>query len=169
VTGRGSHWPVAIVCLLLGGAGANIGLMLVATRDASFSVEPDYYRKAVEWDRTMAQEERNAALGWSASARFGEGIPAGSRLVVRVVDRAGAPIDGARVSVEAFASARASQVARLTLEAEPHGIYAAPAPAGPGGLWEIRLTVTRGDQVFTGVVGVERAGAPIAGGPASQP
>ena len=48
-----------IVALLVGGAGANVGLMLVATSDASFAVEPDYYQKALAWDETMAQAARN--------------------------------------------------------------------------------------------------------------
>ena len=67
---KGWYWPVAIVGLLVGGAAANIGLMIVANRDATFAVEPDYYRKAVDWDRTMAQEARNVELGWRVSAQL---------------------------------------------------------------------------------------------------
>ena len=52
---KGWYWPVVIVSLLVGGAAANIGFMIVANRDPTFAVEPDYYRKAVDWDRTMAQ------------------------------------------------------------------------------------------------------------------
>ena len=63
---KGWYWPVAIVGLLVGGAAANIGFMIVANRDATFAVEPDYYRKAVDWDRAMAQEARNVELGWRA-------------------------------------------------------------------------------------------------------
>jgi len=170
MTARGWYWPVAIVGLLLGGAGANIGLMLVATRDPSFSVEPDYYRKAVEWDRTMAQQARNAALGWSLSARFeDDGGPPGSRLRVRAVDRAGAPLSGARVVVEAFPSARASHVSRMTLDAGPDGTHVAAMPPGPAGLWEVRVTVTRGEEVFTAVVAAEREGRRISAGPPGRP
>ena len=42
----------------------NLWVMRIANADPSFSVEPDYYRKAVDWDSTMAQRARNEALGW---------------------------------------------------------------------------------------------------------
>lgn len=158
---RGWYWPAAIVGLLLGGAAANVGLMLIAVRDASFSVEPDYYRKAVDWDRTMAQEERNAALGWSVAARFADG---GARLAVRVVDRSGAPLGSARVQVEAFPSARASQVQRVILEAGADGTYTGSIDGGVAGLWEIRVTATRGEEVFTAVAAAEREGQRRAAG-----
>ena len=67
---KGWYWPVAIVGLLVSGAAANIGFMIVANRDATFAVEPDYYRKAVDWDHTMAQEARNAELGWRVTAQL---------------------------------------------------------------------------------------------------
>ena len=68
MSAKGWFWPAVIVGLLLSGAAANIGFMIVANRDQSFAVEPDYYRKAVDWDRRMAQETRNAELGWGATA-----------------------------------------------------------------------------------------------------
>ncbi len=157
MAGKGWFWPCAIVALLVASAGANIGLMLVASRDASFAVEPDYYRKAVEWDRTMAQEATNDALGWSLSARFAaDGRATGGRLVIRVLDRSGAALTGARVAVHAFPSARASQIFRAALDAEGAGVYSIAMAPGPAGLWEVRVTVTRGADVFTRALGAER-------------
>lgn len=148
--GKGWYWPLVVIGLLAGGAGSNVWLMLVATGDASFAVEPDYYRKALDWDRTMAQELRNVELGWSVSARLERaGRPGQARLAARVTDRAGAPLGGARVTVEAFASARASRIVSATLDPEGDGVYAASLPAGRPGLWELRVRVTRGADVFT--------------------
>ncbi len=148
--GRGWYWPLIIIALLVAGAGANIGFMLVATGDATFAVEPNYYQKALHWDETMAQEARNAALGWSVTVAFvGAPQPGRVKLVARVNDRAGHAVRGAHVGVEAFHGARASQVLAATLSPDSTGGYAATLPLARPGLWELRLRVERGDEVFT--------------------
>jgi hypothetical protein len=160
VGARGWYWPVGIVALLVGSAGTNIGFMVVANRDASFAVEPDYYRKAVEWDRAMAQEARNAELGWTVSAQLEPAGPGRARLVAAARDRAGAPLTGAVVTVEAFPSARAREIASLALEPTgTAGVYATVLPSGRPGLWELRLRVSRGPEVFTGTLSQDLAAA----------
>ena len=160
MSARGWYWPVGVVALLVGGAGANIGLMIVANRDPSFAVEPDYYRKAVEWDRAMAQEARNATLGWRVSARLEPADAGRARLVALVRDRAGAPVAGAAVAVEAFPSARARQIATFTLApADGAGVYAVTLPRARPGLWELRLRVARGAEVFTRTLSRDLAAA----------
>jgi hypothetical protein len=150
VGAKGWAWPVAIVALLVGSAGANIAFMIVANRDATFAVEPDYYRKAVEWDRTMAQESRNAELGWTVSARLEPADAGRARLFALVRDRAGAPLSGAAVRVEAFPSARAREIAGVALEpTRGAGVYTGLLPSARPGLWELRVQVTRGTDVFT--------------------
>lgn len=147
---RGWAWPVAIVALLVGSAGANIGFMIVASRDASFAVEPDYYRKAVEWDRAMAQEARNAELGWMVSVRLEPADAGRARLVALVRDRTGAELTDADVRVEAFPSARGREIASVALEpARGAGVYTGLLPSARPGLWEVRVRVTRGAEVFT--------------------
>jgi nitrogen fixation protein FixH len=157
---RGWLWPAGLVGLLVAGMAANIGFMLIATRDASFAVEPEYYRKAVDWDRAMAQEARNAELGWRVSTRLDAADGGRARLTAQVSDRAGAPVSGATVAVEAFPSARASRIVNAALAAQGDGVYGAVLPAARAGLWELRLEVRRGDQRFTQVVTRDLAAAP---------
>lgn len=149
MSGRGWYWPVGLAALLVGSAGANIALLVITSRDASFAVEPDYYAKALAWDETMAQQARNEALGWSLGLRV---EPAGERGRVTVAaglaDRAGAPLLGAQLAIEARHNARANRV--LTAALEPRGTgYAAAMPLARPGLWEFRVRVTRGPDVFT--------------------
>jgi nitrogen fixation protein FixH len=161
MSGKGWYWPLVLAGLLVGSAGANIGFMLIATGDPTFAVEPDYYKKAIDWDKTMAQEARNAELGWAVSARLeGAARPGQGRLVARVTDRAGAPVSGARVAVEAFPSARARQVVTAALEPEGNGVYAGGIPLERPGLWELRVRVTRGEQVFTRTLSQDLAARP---------
>jgi len=146
----GRWWPFIIVGLLAGGAGANIGLMVVATRDRSFAVEPDYYQKALRWDETMAQEARNQALGWTATVAFERSARPGEAKVTALVDdRAGHPVEGARVAVETFHAARARHVVTGALAPEAAGRYSAVLALDRPGLWEVRLRVERGDETFT--------------------
>jgi nitrogen fixation protein FixH len=148
VKDRGWYWPLGLVALLVASAGANIALVVITSRDASFAVEPNYYAKALAWDETMAQQARNEALGWSLGLRVD---PAGARgrqsVTVRLADRAGAPIEGAQIAVEAFHNARASRILAAALSPEGQG-YAAVMPLDRPGLWEFRLRVTRGPEVF---------------------
>lgn len=139
-----------IIALLVGGAGANIALMVVATRDPSFAVEPDYYQKALRWDETMAQESRNAALGWSVEMGVDTATrPEPTRIALRVSDRDGAPVENATVQVTAFHSARANHIVAATLAPTRGGRYTAPLPLDRPGLWELRVRVEQGDRIFT--------------------
>ncbi|HSL52589.1 MAG TPA: FixH family protein [Candidatus Deferrimicrobiaceae bacterium] len=158
MSARGAYWPAVIVALLVGSAGANIGFMVVANRDASFAVEPDYYRKAVEWDRAMAQQARNAELGWTVSARLEPAAAGRARLVTAVQDRAGAPLTGGAVEVEAFPSARAREITSFALESTSEaGVYAGPLPSARPGLWELRVRVSRHGEVFTRTISQDLA------------
>lgn len=145
----GWQWPLLIGALLTLGVAVNVVLMVAATGDPSFSVEPDYYGKAVRWDDRMAQERRNADLGWRVEI---EAIPAGDgcTVAVAIVDRAGDPVEGADVTVEAFHNARASSVLKATLSATGTG-YTAPLPMRKAGLWEFRICARRGEETFTAV------------------
>jgi nitrogen fixation protein FixH len=148
VKGRGWYWPVGLVALLAASAGANIALVVITSRDTSFAVEPNYYAKALAWDQTMAQQARNEALGWSLGLRVDPTDARGRKIVtVNLADRAGVPIEGAQVAVEAFHNARASRIFSAALAPLGQG-YAAAMPLDRPGLWEFRLRVTRGPEVF---------------------
>jgi len=148
----GWYWPAGLAALLVGSAGANIALVVITARDASFAVEPDYYAKALAWDETMAQQARNEMLGWRLGFDVERAAERGQVTVAaRLADRAGAPLEGARVSIEALHNARASHVLKATLE--PQGSrYAAVMPLARPGLWEFRVRVTRGADVFTAIL-----------------
>ena len=158
---RGAGWPVGLALALLASAALNIAFAVVASRDASFSVEPDYYRKSLEWDRTMAQEDANRALGWSIDVGSEPAAePHALRLVARLRDRGGAGMDGAVVTVEARHGARGADVVTATLAGAGGGRYAADLPLRRPGLWELRFDVTRGSVRYTQRVAADLPGAP---------
>jgi nitrogen fixation protein FixH len=157
---KGWYWPVGLTALLLGSAGANIALVFITSRDASFAVEPNYYAKALAWDERMAQQARSQELGWSVALRVEPAVERHRmRVAARLVDRAGATVQGARVDVEAFHNARASHilVAALATAGEE---YAAELPLDRPGLWEFRLRATRGSDIFVATLTADVPAAP---------
>lgn len=136
---------IALACL------TSVGTLIArAGSTASIGIEPDYYRKGLEWDRRCAEKARSAALGWNAALRVDL---ASSRVEVKLTDRDGAAVDGAVLSGELFAHAASSRravVALRPVEGKPGtyaaGIDAASRPAA--GKWRVSLTAARGEDRF---------------------
>lgn len=140
--------PFVSIALMLAGLGY---MARVAANDPSFSVERDYYQKAIGWDQTQAQAGTNARLGWKLELEL---VPRGSELelVVRAKDAHGAPIPDASVQVEAFANSRASDVVSARLERRGPVELGGRVPLRHAGLWEFRFVVEAGGERFTEVV-----------------
>ena len=157
---RGTMWPVGIVAVLATTMAANFWVLYVAGHDPSFAIEKDYYRKAVQWDSTMAQARANATLGWRVEPAVSPIAPDGAaRVVVRLRDAQGAPLAGARVRVAALHNARAGHVLEGALAPAGGEGYAITLPLARHGQWELRFDVTRGGQHFTAVERVDVAAA----------
>lgn len=140
---NGAWFPFFLIALLLVSVGANGYLMVRATNDPSFAVEPDYYEKAVAWDRLQAERAASEALGWKVTvdARRDE-------LRIRLRDALNRGIDGAEVEVEAFPNARARERIRARLAPKGDGVYVVERPFDRSGVWEYRLVAVLDDQKF---------------------
>ncbi|MBC8329759.1 MAG: FixH family protein [Planctomycetes bacterium] len=143
-------WMFVPVGLLLLSATIGAITVFVAVRDPGFGVEQDYYRKGLEHDRAMAQAAANQALGWSL--RLEASVVVGARLspaTVTLLDADGAPVAGARVTVEAFPLARSADPARAEMAETAPGSYRAELPLRRTGKWEFRFRAEAGGQVYT--------------------
>ncbi len=164
-------WPIAIVAVLIVTVAANAVLLYEASDREAAAVEPDYYRRALAWDSTLAQERRNASLGWRLAAELGTPGPEGTPLLVRLADMRGFPVARAEVTVEAIHNRAATQPVRATLRPVEQGAegahgaegadgaYAAALPLAHRGLWELRFVVRRGGERFTASLRREAEGA----------
>jgi nitrogen fixation protein FixH len=157
---KGWYWPWIIVALLVATAAGQGVMLYAATHDPSMAIEPDYYRKAVDWDTHMAQDAANRALGWTAQGTVG-GVEAGAaEVVVRLNDAAGASIGGARVRVTAIHNLDGARHVEGTLAERADGLYAARLRFDRPGMWEIRVDAVRGAEHFTASLRTEAALAP---------
>lgn len=146
----GVLWPMGITAILCSTIAANLFVMRLANDDPAFAVEPDYYRKAVQYDSTMAQERRNLALGWQVTADFEPITPDGPTGVrVDIHDAAGHPVTSATVAVMARFNARANDTLTTGLVERVPGEYAADLPIRTPGEWEVRIDVVRDDARFS--------------------
>jgi hypothetical protein len=143
--------------MILGGMFAGLGTMTyLALDDPGFALEPNYYDKAVHWDRSQAEAKASRELGLEISvAPLNVAANGQLELELRVTDRSGAGYAGAEVRVEAFANAHAGQVQELRLRESVPGTYEARIARGTRGLWELRVSVVRGGERFHQVLRVD--------------
>ncbi|HWA74016.1 MAG TPA: FixH family protein [Polyangiaceae bacterium] len=146
--GSGAFWAFLPV-LLLAASLAGVGTMAtIAARDPSFSLERDYYDRAVHWDREQAQAAENQRLGYQLSLR----VSGPGEVEVSLADRQGGELRGAVLRAEAFSNARAANVQKLSFLEAADGTYRARIDAPRPGLWEFRFRVETQGQHFTQVV-----------------
>jgi nitrogen fixation protein FixH len=132
---------------LLGIMLLGLGSMAyIAADDPGFALEPNYYDKAVHWDRAQAEARASRALGYRLEPTGPLTVTADGRIELRLslVDRHGRAVAGAEVTAEAFANASASRVQRVVLREVSAGTYQTELRQGSPGLWELRVAVTRG-------------------------
>ncbi len=146
--------PVVLLGSLLSGLGS---MVFIATGDPSFAVEPEYYQKALDWDRERDQQATNARLGYRLAVQVAaQGAPGAPReLVLRLEDAMGQPVHGADLEVSAFHNARAAEIVRPRLVEQAPGSYVQRLPLARPGLWELRFVARRAGVRFTHVTRIE--------------
>lgn len=146
---KGWYWPLLLVAGMSGIVGVNVWMLFVATGDANGSVvEPDYYRKAVAWDSTMALRAASDSLGWGTELLLSSKPESSSLLELRISDASGTAVTGARVQATLIHNADASRHVEVVLRDEGDGRYSgAPTLTHPG-LWEVRIDAVRGRAHF---------------------
>jgi nitrogen fixation protein FixH len=138
---RITGWHVlAAVVVFFGVVIAVDGLFLAAayrTFPGQVSVTP--YEDGLAYNRRMAQQRAQAALGWRVTVAIEPG-----GLVVQVSDKAAAPVTG--LHVNGVLSRPATEAGRLPLtiaEVAPGRYETSVAPASGG--WDMNLTARAGN------------------------
>ena len=146
---KGRVWPFLLGGMLALGVGMNLAMVVVATQDPSFAVEPDYYQKALAWDGTMAQEGANRDLGWQLEAGCGSS-PSDSWVVAALRDRDGRARCRARRSPSRPSRGR-TPIAASPARSSPRDDrrYEGHMARLEPGMWELRFTATRGADTYT--------------------
>lgn len=147
---RSMRWPLIIISLL----GIHVVLMLtaaaIATHDGSFTVLPDYYRKAVHWDESRAAQRASDALGWKLAIDPATTInPLGGRAItLTLTDAQDRSIDGATVKLSCYHHAHASDPVAVTLKQTAPGKFESTLPMRYAGFWQFNITADAGGKRF---------------------
>lgn len=127
----------------------SVGTLITrAGGTAGLGLEPDYYRRALEWDQRKREQAQSAALGWTCELELKAGA---GRLTARLTGADAGAIEGAQISGEAFPHRAASRRAGLRFEPATgaEGTYSAEIMGGvEPGRWRVSIVAERGQQRF---------------------
>jgi nitrogen fixation protein FixH len=145
------RWPIIIIALL----GCHVLLMVtvaaIAVRDPSFTVLPNYYQKALNWDEDQARRIESAKLGWSVKVEPATTVsPLGARSIKFLLrDKDGQPVDGATLGVSYYHHAHAGELAEVDLKQVAAGEFEARLPMRQTGFWQFEISATTADHSFS--------------------
>ncbi|MEE9403450.1 MAG: FixH family protein [Algisphaera sp.] len=145
------RWPIIIVGLLVVHTSFIIYAATLALGDKSFTVVPNYYDKALNWDKTRQSQRQAADLGWTFNV-----LPStvaddtGQRqIVAHFKDANDQPLRGAAVSLQLYHHAHAGDVIHVALKENNQGHHQALAPLAASGTWHFDAQVQFNGETFT--------------------
>lgn len=140
-------WPLGIVGVFFVSLTVCGVTITLASSDPTGGVEEGYYAKAVAWDDIAAEQRASDALGWSASVLAGAEL---SVIRVDLTDAAGEAIAGRTGTAFVFHHAARTEAVEVPIVADVAvpGRYVVSLPSDRAGLWQLRLRVEHGGDVF---------------------
>lgn len=147
---NGKLWPWMLGGSLTVSVGITVFMAYLAINDPSFFVEKDYYKKGLQWDKQVAQLQKNKKLGWKIQFEAKAVVvkPPRLNLHAKLFNREQKEIQGALIKVVAFQNARARQPQKAILRYQK-GTYQGSIPLRKLGLWVFRFKVKKGKEIFT--------------------
>ncbi len=114
-------------------------------------VSHDFFKNESEFNRYLEQRKEQERRGWQVSKGWSGDVGAEkpSRFQIKVVSREGVPITGADVSTLFWRPSDQRLDREITLEessAEP-GVYSADVVLPVGGVWEVVVTIQKGEDI----------------------
>ena len=96
-------WPIFLTSLITIHVVSVVVMVIVATHDSSFAVEPDWYQKSLHYDQT-AEQHANSRLNWSVQLEVGQPLTGTNlhNVTCAVLDGSGNPVEKATIDVVAL-------------------------------------------------------------------
>jgi nitrogen fixation protein FixH len=137
-------WHVLVAVVLFFGVVIGVDTLFMVKAYGTFSgeVASNPYEAGLAFNKTLALRRREAALGWTAKVVKAEG----DSVVVRMVDKAGAPLD--HLSLTGVLERPATETGRQVLDFKPVGDGRYQARARLDGAWDLRATARNGRDQF---------------------
>lgn len=100
-----------------------------------------HYSKGLEYNKVIAAERVEQALGWDVTLQFEQTGALRGRITAEARDAAGAPLDGAIVTARLIRPTQAGHDVELALAPETGGIYATEVALPLPGQWDIQTQI----------------------------
>ncbi len=139
------RWPMIVIGLLATHVVAMVTVVMVATRDGSFAVTPNYYEKALNWDKAQEQKRASERLGWKVEITTNDR----GELEVRLVDREGRGIADAEVQVSFYHHAHANELVKLLMKTDGDGRAVQKVTLRHSGLYQFECTAKANQQTYS--------------------
>lgn len=145
-------WVGLIVGLLALQVFVGAMAIYLANSDPTYSIEPNYHQKAMEYDKVLAARQASQQLGWKWTIAPGQQTDSsGSRqLIIQLQDAKLQPITDALVSIQLLHHARGNnrQIVHLTPILDKPGWYQGRGIIDRAGLWQVDLSADRQTEHF---------------------
>jgi nitrogen fixation protein FixH len=127
---------------------ANATMVYIATSTWTGIAVNRSYDKGLHYNRNLDAANRMASLGWEAAIETELTAARAGTVRVALTDDGGDPLYRADVVVEFERPTHEGYDFVVPLEPTGSGRYSAAFAAPLAGLWDMRLIVTRGDDLF---------------------
>lgn len=150
---RKSRWiPWVFVGLFGVFLSANAIMIYVAATTWTGLTAKSAYRQGVEYNRTLDKRAAARKLGWEIAVGFSVTSGTSGTLKVRLKDKDGKAITGARIDGSTFRPvAQGHDFTLGAFDSLGDGYYAARVTFPVPGLWEIRLKVRSSEQTVDAI------------------
>ncbi len=138
----GWHVLIGVVAFFALVIAVDVVFMVLAYRSFSGQVASNPYEAGLAFNQTLAQRQREASLGWSAAVETEQG----KAVVVRVLDRAGQPLE--RLSLTGSLERPATETGKQSLDFKPLGDGRYRATARLDGAWDLRAVARDSKNSF---------------------
>ena len=142
-----SKWPLLVVALLGGHVLILVAVVMVATRDPSFAVVPNYYENAVAWDQQQAEKRESAKLGWQLKVTPADEVDLLNRRAITfmLTDASGAGVAGASLDVTCFHHSHATRPIRFSATTAADGQVTQWLTVRHAGFWDFACQAVAAD------------------------
>ena len=134
-----------VVCAGLGlVVMVNLAMVWAAVRTHPGAAGVNGFGLSNNYNRVIAEAEREASLGWDLRVTATDGRP-----VLALHDRTGQALDDARIELVAQRPVGPPMRVALRLHPEGDGRYMAEESLATTGQWDLLITATAGPKIFT--------------------
>lgn len=142
---KGKHVLIAMLVFFGGVIAVNALFITLALNSFPGEDVRRSYLQGLHYNETLRERAQQAALGWRASAAIAED---GASLIIVLRDHEHRPVEHAQLQAQLRRPAESASDEALAFTPMGDGRYRAALNALRPGVWDLRLTATRGEDRF---------------------